>query len=64
VVLIQPPADESFDHRMTAHVEFGRHLVELLEHGGGEIHIHPLKGMRHLAAVREETRHIFASVGA
>lgn len=41
VVLVQRLADERLDHRLAAHVQL-RRLVEFREHGGGEIHVHPL----------------------
>lgn len=41
-VLVQRLANERLDHRMAAHVQLRRSLIEFLKHAGGQIHVHPL----------------------
>src|ERR1039457_4464066 len=50
-VLVQRLADESLDHRLAAYVQLRRRVVELLEHGGREVDVHPLNWTYHLASL-------------
>jgi hypothetical protein len=38
-------------------------LVELVQHLRGQIHVHPLDGMNHLATVGEKAGDVLALVG-
>src|ERR1019366_7953475 len=60
---VQRLADVGLDYGLAAHVQLRGRLGEFLKHGGREVHGHPLYWAHHLAAVREETRHVFAPVG-
>lgn len=62
VVPIQGLANKRLDDGLAAYVQFRCSLIQFLQHGCGDIHVHPLDGLPHPAPIREKTRHIFAPV--
>ena len=62
VALVQSLADQGFDDRLPADVEFLGEAFQFFEHGGGEINIYTLDRFHHAAGIGEEARDILAAV--
>ena len=62
VALVQSLADQGFDDRLPADVQFLGEAFQFFEHGGGEINIHTLDWFHHAAGIGEEARNILAVV--
>jgi len=61
-VAIEGLADERLYRSLTADVQLSSSLIELIQHRGREVNVHPLHGLVHLSRIREEPGHIFPSV--
>src|SRR5271169_83147 len=63
ILLIERLANESLNHCLTADIQFLSGPVQLFQHAGREIHVHPLDWTHHLTLVGEEPGHVPAAVG-
>ena len=63
VPLIQSLPHQRFDNRLPADVEVLGGFVELIQHGGSEIHVHTLDGLNHTALASEITGHVLSLFG-
>jgi hypothetical protein len=53
-VLIEGLAEKSFNHSLTTDVQLSCGLIQLAQHRGGEINVHPLHGLVHFSDVRKD----------
>ena len=63
MALIEALAEQRFDDGLAADVQLLCEAVQLVEHGGGEIHVDALDGLHAAAGIGEEPRDILAAIG-
>src|SRR5580700_3509678 len=62
VVPIESLPDERLDDGLSANVEVPSGLVQLLQHGRGEVHIDALNRLNHATPVLEETGNVLSLI--